>query len=430
MSSEIAISVRNVGKQYLLYERPIDRLKQMLWRGRKQYYKEFTALEGVSFEVPRNRTIGIIGHNGSGKSTLLQIICGTVQPSSGEISVNGRVSALLELGAGFNPEFSGRENVILHGAIMGFTREQMEEKLPAIESFAEIGQFIHQPVKTYSSGMFVRLAFAAAIHVEPDILVIDEALAVGDAAFQHKCMARMRDFMSNGTVLFVSHDMSSITSLCSEVVWLDHGKIREIGDPRTVSEHYLAKMFEGIHQDHRPPEVVSKPAGCAWHGGIEDLFNLQGQTLDSFGTGEGEIVGAQIFDMEQNGLSETRGGEPMSVVVSVRAKVPMPHPIVGFALKDVKGNVIFGSNTDFDGASLGPMAAGEVVTVAFTFTLPELLAGSYSVSPALANGDQRTHSMAHWVHNAAILHVSSPRPVMGVLRPEIGVTSNQPARQE
>lgn len=425
MSSEIAISVRNVGKQYLLYEQPIDRLKQMLWRGRKQYYKEFTALEGVSFDVPRNRTIGIIGHNGSGKSTLLQILCGTVQPSSGEITVNGRVSALLELGAGFNPEFNGRENVILHGAIMGFTREQMEAKLPAIESFAEIGQFILQPVKTYSSGMFVRLAFAAAIHVEPDILVIDEALAVGDAAFQHKCMARMREFMNNGTVLFVSHDMSSITSLCSEVIWLDHGRVKEIGDPRTVSEHYLAKMFEGIHQDRRPPAIVSKPAGSAAQDGVVDLFNLQGQTLDSFGTGDGEITGTQVQDLNQSPLAEARGGEAIRIVVSARAKVSLPHPIIGFALKDVKGNVIFETNTDFDGASLGPMSEGEVVSVAFAFTLPELLAGSYSVSPALANGDQRSHSMAHWVHNAAILHVSSPRPVMGVLRPKIEVVTNQ-----
>ncbi len=251
MSSEVSIAVRNVTKRYLLYDRPIDRLKQLLSFNRKTYYREFTALEHCSFEVRRGHTTGIIGQNGSGKSTLLQLVCGTLTPTAGTLAVNGRISALLELGSGFNPEFTGRENVMMQGAIMGLSRAQMIDRLPAIEAFADIGRFLDQPMKSYSSGMFVRLAFATAVHIEPDILVVDEALSVGDIAFQHKCMTRMREFMRHGTVLFVSHDLAAITALCDEVIWLEHGRIREIGEPKTVTEHYWAKMYEEINKDRK-----------------------------------------------------------------------------------------------------------------------------------------------------------------------------------
>lgn len=424
-TNQTSISVRNVSKLYLLYDRPVDRLKQLLARGRKRYYREFQALSEISFEVTRGHTVGIIGQNGSGKSTLLQLICGTLQLTAGEISVNGRISALLELGGGFNPEFTGRDNVIMQGAIMGFTREHMAAKLPAIESFAEIGEFIDRPVKTYSSGMFVRLAFAAAVHVDPDILIVDEALAVGDIAFQHKCMTRMREFMQRGTVLFVSHDLASITALCSEVIWLEHGRIREIGDPKTVTEHYWARMYEEINRAERAPVHTQKSAAGLRAEVLEDLFNLDASKLESFGTGGAQITGIAVRDVNANPISEARGGDVVRVQVTARAVDRVAHPVIGLSFKDVKGNVITGTNTDFEHAALKPMAPGEVCSVQFELTLPELAAGSYSLAPAIANGTQAAHTMQHWVNSAAILQILSPRPVMGMVRFNAEVASNQ-----
>lgn len=427
---QTSISVRSLTKQYLLYDRPVDRLKQLLARGRKRYYREFNALTDVSFEVAQGQTVGIIGQNGSGKSTLLQLICGTLQPTSGEISVKGRISALLELGAGFNPEFTGRENVIMQGAIMGFTRDEMVTRLPAIETFAEIGEFIDRPVKTYSSGMFVRLAFASAVHVEPDILVVDEALAVGDLAFQHKCMSRMRDFMQRGTVLFVSHDLASITSLCSEVIWLEHGRIREIGDPKTVTEHYWAKMYEDINQSQKAPTHPRKSDAQLCSGRLKALFNLDHGKAESFGTGAAQITGIALYDEHGNPINETNGGRTIQVQVTARANGDVAHPIIGLSFKDVKGNVVTGTNTDFEFAALSPMRAGETRSVLFRLKLPELAAGSYSFAPAVADGTQTAHTMLHWVDNAAILQIANQRPVMGMIRFEVEVLSNQPGRDQ
>ena len=219
MSSDIAIRVQNITKTYQIYDKPQDRLKQSLWRGRKQFYREFKALDDVSFEVKKGETVGIIGRNGSGKSTLLQIICGTLAPTSGTVEVNGRVAALLELGAGFNPEFTGKENVYMNASILGLSKEEIDAKYDDIVAFADIGDFIEQPVKTYSSGMYVRLAFAVIAHVDADILVIDEALAVGDVFFTQKCMRFIEQYQENGgAILFVSHDMATVTKLCQSVL--------------------------------------------------------------------------------------------------------------------------------------------------------------------------------------------------------------------
>lgn len=240
MSSDIVISVRNVSKCYNIYERPIDRLRQIFLR-RRQLYREFWAVKDVSFEVKRGETVGIIGRNGSGKSTLLQLICGTLRPSGGTIATHGRIAALLELGAGFNPEYSGRENVYLNGALFGITRDAMQERFAAIERFADIGTFIEQPVKLYSSGMLVRLAFAVAVHCEPDILVVDEALSVGDIAFRNKCMEHIHSLVRKGvTILFVTHDLGTLQLLCNKAMWLDKGECRMIGDPVQVTQRYFA----------------------------------------------------------------------------------------------------------------------------------------------------------------------------------------------
>ncbi len=251
MSSELAIRVSGLGKCYQIYEQPQHRLWQSIFRGRKRFFHEFWALRDVSFDVKKGETVGIIGRNGSGKSTLLQLICRTLAPTTGTLEFDGRIAALLELGAGFNPEFTGKENVYMNASLLGLSQEQITERYPDIVAFADIGDFIDQPVKTYSSGMFVRLAFAVVAHVDADILVVDEALSVGDIAFQNKCMACLRKMTERGaTILFVSHDLSTTQMICDRVVWLDGGRVAQIGDPVQVSREYyiasLGKLAESI----------------------------------------------------------------------------------------------------------------------------------------------------------------------------------------
>ena len=244
MPSDIAIAARGLAKSYQIYDKPIDRIKQGLWRGNKQFYREFHALKDVSFTIARGETVGIVGRNGSGKSTLLQLICGTLAPSHGEIDIRGRVAALLELGAGFNPEFTGKENVYLNAAIMGMTNDEISSRFDRIAAFADIGSFMDQPVRTYSSGMYVRLAFATAINVEPDILVIDEALSVGDEAFQRKCFSRIQEIKNNGgTILFVSHAASAVVELCDRAILLDAGEILLSGKPKQVITQYHRLIY-------------------------------------------------------------------------------------------------------------------------------------------------------------------------------------------
>jgi lipopolysaccharide transport system ATP-binding protein len=272
-SNEIAISVANLSKCYQIYETPRDRLKQfvaprlqrMAGQTAKHYFREFWALKDVSLQVKKGETIGIIGRNGSGKSTLLQMICGTLTPTAGSIKTNGRVAALLELGSGFNPEFTGRDNIYMNASVLGLSNEDIDTRFSDIVAFADIGDFIEQPVKTYSSGMMVRLAFAVIANVDADILVIDEALAVGDAFFTQKCMRFLRDFMTRGTVLFVSHDTASIRSLCNRAIWLDKGQIVEMGQPKDVTERYLEASLRltkvcmlskrQVRFNHRSPSV-------------------------------------------------------------------------------------------------------------------------------------------------------------------------------
>lgn len=245
MSSESILEVKNLSKCYQIYEKPHHRLMQMaLGRFGKAFYREFWALRDISFTIPKGQIIGILGKNGAGKSTLLQIICGTLSPSDGEVRVSGRVAALLELGSGFNPEFTGIENIYMSAQILGLTREQAESKLDDILAFADIGDFVHQPVKTYSSGMFARLAFAVVIHVDPDVLIVDEALSVGDAWFQHKSMARMRQLMESGcTVLFVSHSIDAVRALCDEAIWLEQGQVKMQGNVTEVTNAYMNDVF-------------------------------------------------------------------------------------------------------------------------------------------------------------------------------------------
>src|SRR5690625_3572476 len=248
--ADVVIRVRQLTKHYYLYDKPYQRLLQMLWRGRRNFFKEFTALEDISFDVVRGETLGVIGRNGAGKSTLLQLICKTLSPTTGEVQVKGRVAALLELGAGFNPEFSGRENVYLSASILGLSHDEINQRFDAIAAFADIGDYIEQPVKTYSSGMYVRLAFAVIVHVDADVLIIDEALAVGDALFTQKCMRFLRHFREYGTLLFVSHDTASVTSLCERAIWLEKGRLRAVGPANSICKEYNAEIYHQGREQH------------------------------------------------------------------------------------------------------------------------------------------------------------------------------------
>jgi len=288
MSSDIAIRVKNICKYYQIYDKPQDRLKQSLWRGKKQFYREFKALDDISFEVKKGETVGIIGRNGSGKSTLLQIICSTLAPTSGSIEVNGRVAALLELGAGFNPEFSGQENIYLNASILGLSKKQIDVQYDNIISFADIGEFVHRQVKTYSSGMYVRLAFSIAIHTSPDILIVDEALSVGDIYFQNKCMKRIQKLKQQGTsILFVSHDISTMQIICDRVLWINKGYFRTYGHPISVCQDYYSTQIKRDSRKvlKRDISIPQKETHIAKFTDIT-LFDAMNSECHSFCVGE------------------------------------------------------------------------------------------------------------------------------------------------
>ncbi|MEM8517521.1 ABC transporter ATP-binding protein [Janthinobacterium sp. CAN_S7] len=441
-SEEIAIRVENLSKCYEIYDNPRDRLKQFvlprLWQGaglkKKQYFREFWALKNVSFEVKKGETFAIIGRNGSGKSTLLQMICGTLSPTSGSVQTNGRIAALLELGSGFNPEFTGRENVYMNASVLGLSNEEIDARFDDIVSFADIGTFIEQPVKTYSSGMVVRLAFAVIAHVDADILIVDEALAVGDAFFTQKCMRFMRNFMKNGTVLFVSHDTGAVVNLCNKAVLLERGEFKEEGTPKEVIEHYLATLYESTTEAAQAKagrEVAVETRAKALELPHVDmrasLFN--GSTLRNdievfqfdpdqagFGTGEAKIFSVRLLEPSSAPLSWIVGGEEVVLEIRCRAQSDIVRPIIGFQFKDRLGQVIFADNT-FLVYKNSPVAAaaGAELTARFEFRLPVLPSGDYSISPAIADGTQDEHVQHHWLHDALMVRVHASSACFGLI---------------
>ena len=422
---EYAIEVTGLGKCYQIYDKPSDRLKQMLMRGRKRYYKEFWALKDVSFKIKKGETVGIIGRNGSGKSTLLQMICGTLNPTDGEVKVNGRVAALLELGAGFNPEFSGVENVYMAASLYGLSKKEIDQRFDAIAAFADIGDHIHQSVKTYSSGMYVRLAFAVIAHVDADILVVDEALAVGDAFFTQKCMRYLRKFMEKGTVLFVSHDTGAVVNLCNHALWLHNGISKLAGSPKEVSEQYLAAQYQAIQGDISGPVSKSDtPRNSVpqdFHDMRRDFLNKTSLRNDievfkfsldaaSFGKGDATINLVQLLDKDDQPLLWVVGGEWVQLMVHCRTNIDLASPIVGFLVNDRLGQTLFGDNTfiTYSQDSLH-VDAGQVFVTRFEFKMPILPPGDYSITVAVAEGTQQDHIQHHWIHDALILksHSSS-----------------------
>ncbi len=399
MADDFAVRADNLGKCYQIYAQPIDRLKQSFWRARKRFYQEFWALKDCSFGIRKGETVGIIGSNGSGKSTLLQMICGTLSPTEGALEVNGRIAALLELGAGFNPEFTGRENVYVNAAIMGLSRAEIESRYDTIAAFADIGSFMEQPVKTYSSGMYVRLAFAVAVHVSPDILVVDEALSVGDARFQQKCMAKIRAFCRTGTVIFVSHDTAAVTELCSRAIWIEAGQIRMDGPPKFVVEKYLQFMYEGNRYfDLQSPKKERGPLGDFDRGGFTPI----GDNIRQFGDRRVTIDAVRLVSQgSQNGV--VYAGQACEIEIVLHAHDAIAHPIVGFIVKDRLGREIFGDNTELLKRELPELEKDRRYVAAFQMDAwPNILEGEYALTVAVADGELNDHKQCHYLHDALI----------------------------
>lgn len=398
MSSEIAIAVRDVSKVYQIFERPQDRLKQMLWRGRRKFHDEFWALQGIDFEVRKGETVGIIGKNGSGKSTLLQVICGTITPTTGTVERNGRIAALLELGSGFNPEFTGRENVFLNGAIIGMTRSEMAERFDDIAGFADIGQFIDSPVKHYSSGMFARLAFSVAIHVDPEILIVDEILAVGDAAFQRRCLAKFYDIRERGcTVLFVSHDQYQVKSVCQRAVYLENGRQKMFGLAGRVIDAYTIDMevAEAARRQAEKPSVSDFAAVQATVAGSASASELA--SCDENVAPSASFVVVRDDGSERPYLIEfvqllTHSGEEITdieigaevwLVMKYRALTDRPPERISFVFNMYRhdGLYVCGTTTLMDGIKPFQGSQGGLVRVRFP-SLP-LLSGEYRFRVAI-----------------------------------------------
>ena len=407
-----AVEFSNVSKSYSIYAAPGDRLKELITFQTRRYHTEFWALRDVSFEVGRGETFCVVGENGSGKSTLLQICAGIMAPSSGMAVANGRVAALLELGSGFNPEFSGRDNVYLNGAILGLSSKDMDRRLPEIEAFAEIGAFINQPVKTYSSGMIVRLAFAVAIHVDPEILLVDEALAVGDVYFRQRCMRKVHELRQRGiTILFVSHATGDVKALGDRAMWLEKGVVKALGKTDLVVAQYLAAMSEKdrVYQAREfPAEEARKVA--APQEIIEEIPNVDHR----FGDGKAEVIGITVLDAKGNRIGLLQPNSTIVVRISVRAKENLDRPIVGFMFRNHLGVDFAGTNTARENQDLPPMLAGDVCTVDFYLDLPALSASSFSFSPAIANGLLEHYSMCDWIDNAVVLQMeTTDQPMYG-----------------
>ena len=431
MAEDIAISVNDVSKMYKLYDNPMDRLKESLGLSRKKKYKEHYALNHVSFQVHKGETVGIIGTNGSGKSTILKIITGVLSPTGGEVSVNGRISALLELGAGFNGEYSGLENVYLNGSMIGFSREEIDAKLQSILDFADIGEFIHQPVKTYSSGMFVRLAFAVAINIDPEILIVDEALSVGDVFFQAKCYRKFEEFKEMGkTILFVSHDLSSIGKYCDRVVLLNKGeKLAEGGAKEMVNlyrrvlvnQYDDADLEEGAENaeagqdgqltDGTAGENVSKKEHAGGGRAMKDSLNLNPKVLE-YGSKLGEIVDFAIRDDTGMITNVIEKGKEFSVQMKVRFQADVNDPIFAFTLKDLKGTEITGTNTMYEHTPVKPQKAGDVREITFKQIMP-LEAVEYMLCLGCTGYKDGDFTVFHRLYDVCNLTVITDKKAVG-----------------
>lgn len=452
--SDTVISVDAVSKAYRIWHSPIARLKAVglhaleylmpslrdsFRRLEMNLYRDFYALNNVSLELKRGETMGIIGRNGSGKSTLLQIISGTLAPTQGKVNVNGRVAALLELGSGFNPEFTGRENVFLNAAILGLTEAEIRSRYDEIVAFADIGEFMDQPVKVYSSGMTMRLAFAVVAHVDADVLIIDEALAVGDAFFVQKCMRWIRNFKEHGTLLFVGHNAADIVGLCDRAVWLRDGGVMLEADAKSVTEEYLAyfnqsgdfrKLAKTVKSQSE--SLATKPVGLKNHLVLFDqrerwlktdalrndikVFEFD-PAKPGYGSGGATLVKVQFALIDEGRpLSWIVGGELVCLTITARANEDLLHPILGFYIKDRLGQNLFGDNTYLSNLAEDLLLLkGQLLTAEFHFQMPCLPRGQYVVTPAIATGMQDAHVQQHWIHEAIVLESINTHAHLGLI---------------
>jgi ABC-type polysaccharide/polyol phosphate transport system ATPase subunit len=375
-----AVTASGLSKNYPLVSGAFSRLRHMFHRDPGS---GIWALRDVTFDVRRGEAFGIVGSNGSGKSTLLQIIAGILRPDAGTISAEGRLAALLELGSGFSPEFTGRENIYLNASILGLSKEEIDARMEAIEAFAEIGEFLDRPVRTYSSGMVLRVAFAAAAHTDPEVLIVDEALAVGDIGFRQRCMRRIHQLRARGcTILFVSHDTGDVKALCDRCLWLDHGRVRELGDSDQVVAAYLQSTL-----DVREPTaaIAERP-----------VISTSGAR---FGDGRAEI-------MTQELAGRWRAGANLNLRVTVRGRATLQQPIVGFLLRNERGETIFGTNTSREDSPVPVLAAGMVCVVDFHFMAPALSPGRYRISLAISDGTMDQFAVADYVEDAIEVDVA------------------------
>ena len=387
-----AVLIQNVSKVFRLYRRPSDRILELFPFLAKRAHADFWALRDVSASVERGEILGIIGPNGSGKSTLLEIVSGILKPTSGRVAVQGRTAALLELGAGFNPEFTGRENVYLNGEIMGLSRAEVERAFPKIAAFAELGEFIDRPVKEYSSGMYVRLAFAAAIHVEPEVLIVDETLAVGDAVFSNRCIQKLEELKQrNVSILFVSHDLPLVKRLAHRAMLMVNGKIMVEGSPRDVVNRYIGLIIE---REKRGPEAAGRELGGSFR----------------HGDGASEILEVALLDEEGRKRGEARTGEALTVRVRARFHRAVADPIVGVLIRNRLGVDVFGTNTRLTGTELGEFSGGEEIEV--DFRLENLLAQQeYTITAAMQHWDG---SSQDWVDDVVSFRVTDPACAAGI----------------
>ncbi len=412
MSADRAILLKGIEKSYKLYHSPLARFKEALHPRKKKYCEDFYALKEIDLDIPNGETWGIIGLNGSGKSTLLKIICGVIQADCGSMQVNGRIAALLELGSGFNPEYTGRQNVFFSGALADISRSEMEERFPEIEAFAEIGDFIDQPVKSYSSGMLMRLAFAVAVHVEPDILVVDEALAVGDARFQHKCMKKIKSFKGHSTMLLVTHDMNAVLTLCDKAVWLHEGSLVEIGKPKKIVDRYTQAFCESVASEltsKKEPDNDNEEESAILQPSLPEIENNTTVKVKNeattFGTGDVKISKVAFFSQERGAVDAVYGGEAVSVHICLDALKDIKDPIVGFSVKNMLGLEIFGFNSITLQSKFPPFLAGDSSLVKFEFIWPKIASDNYAVTIAVADGDMEQFTMHHMIQDIMIIEV-------------------------
>lgn len=442
---EPMIRVKDLGKCYHIYSQPRHRLHQMLRSPfrvfnvqPRKYYREFWALHDVAFELKRGEILGVLGMNGSGKSTLLQLINGTLTPTNGTVEISGRTAALLELGAGFNPEFTGRENVFMNCSVMGLSETEIKERYDDIVAFADIGDFLEQPVKTYSSGMYIRLAFAAAINVDPDILIVDEALAVGDARFQHKCFNKLEELKNRGvTILFVTHSVDVVKSFCTKGMVLENGRMHYLGDPKEAAIKYYDILFpkdkKAAAKSGEPPSAIRDiSAPNVRTENIQQAIDSYAYTvrpeenrkLRTFGKGGGYIDRIAITGLQRPNIFS--GGEELTVEVAAvwdmetvlrlseehRVK---PNILLGFALSDVKGTFLFGCHLQDKGIEIAA-SRSSAATAVIRLKLPHLATGTYFVTSAVALGSQENHIQLKWYDAAAELHcVSNHKHTYGMM---------------